>query len=153
MLYMFLNHPCHLLNLWSRWFAIFLATALSTCNVHVSDRWQTDLTRWQTDFTSFSIPLMRAHAVTTRVGGLFKVYLSIAAVSLSKVTAPSFALIGMTSYFPPFVAYCVVHVSHSPLFFLADVAVHTQWLTHWPTSYQQSTTVPPSLLLLSSEHK
>jgi hypothetical protein len=73
---------------------------------------------------------MQAHAVTTRVGGLFKVYLSIAAVSLSKVTAPSFMLIGMTSYFPPFVAYCVVHVSHSPLFFLADVAVHTQWLTH-----------------------
>jgi hypothetical protein len=70
---------------------------------------------------------MQALVVTTRdEGSLSKVYLSIAAVSLSKVTVLWFALIGTTSYLSPFVAYCVVNVSHSsPLFFLIVVAVHT----------------------------
>ena len=66
---------------------------------------------------------MQALVVTTRdEGSLSKVYLSIAAVSLSKVTVLWFALIGTTSYLSPFVAYCVVNVSHSSLLFFLIVA-------------------------------
>jgi hypothetical protein len=49
--------------------------------------------------------------------------LSIAAVLLSKVTAASSLLIGKRSFCLSLIVVCVVHVSQSPLLFLAFVVV------------------------------